>query len=152
MWFCPQKDLWQDQYLDGDSFPTITHLNVRSVHVHLFAFAELQILIFFIYRCGEGYVIWHIVLFVPLNLTFSSLAAASLLIWTTSFFSFRSWLHSAGHQRDPAEGFWGRGDSWRKWRKVQSGFYQHWASRLPQVPPLLIKFTKQDNIPYCVSL
>lgn len=30
-----------------DSFPTITHLNVRSVHVHLFAFAELQIVIFF---------------------------------------------------------------------------------------------------------
>lgn len=47
MWFCPQKDLWQDQYLDGDSFPTITHLNVRSVHVHLFVFAELQIVIFF---------------------------------------------------------------------------------------------------------
>lgn len=47
MWFCPQKDLWQDQYLDGDSFPTITRLNVRSVHVHLFAFAELQIVIFF---------------------------------------------------------------------------------------------------------
>lgn len=35
--------------LDGDSFPTITHLNVRCVHVHLFVFAELQILFFFLF-------------------------------------------------------------------------------------------------------
>lgn len=50
------------------------------------------------------------------------------------FTVIRSWLHSARHQCDPAEGVWSRRDSWGKWWKVQSRLHQHRASRLPQVP------------------
>lgn len=56
------------------------------------------------------------------------------LTWFVLFFTFRSWLHSACYQCDPAEGLWGWGDSWGKWWKVQSRLHQHRAPRLPQVP------------------
>lgn len=46
---------------------------------------------------------------------------------------FRSWLHSARHQCDSAEGLWSRRDSWGKWWKVQSRLHQHRAPCLPQV-------------------
>lgn len=68
-----------------------------------------------------------------------SFVLVSLSVWPDLcffffFFAFRSWLHSACYQCDPAEGLWGWGDSWGKWWKVQSRLHQHRAPRLPQVP------------------
>ena len=70
-----------------------------------------------------------------------------LLRWRPDWFlSFRSRLHSAGHQRDTAEGLRGRRDPPRKRWEVQSCVHQHRATRLPQVPPTVFFW------PVCVEL
>ena len=58
----------------------------------------------------------------------------SLRLFSDSSLSpLRSRLHSAGHQRDSAEGLRGRGDPRGQRWEVQSHFHQHRAPRLPQV-------------------
>lgn len=87
--------------------------------------------------CGEVIVIDLIYLFVYSYSEFCPCFFASLtgfVLLFFFFFAFRSWLHSACYQCDPAEGLWGWGDSWGKWWKVQSRLHQHRAPRLPQVP------------------